>query len=237
MTGFSHQVHFCLSCTAKNRVAGNQTEKAKCGKCHKPIYPDKFYAYQEARAPTEKRRRFPTRLALLISILLFVFYVVLSHPPDDSASNKAILQKLESDIDRASNEVSEPPPVFISQGIVWNKTTRPLEAPLSISVRGKDSYFVKLIEYPGNQDAVAIYVPSERTVEVKVPLGVYEIKYAAGETWRGESFLFGTSTYYSKALELFDFRIEGNTISGYGLELFPQSDGNLRSDRIPASEF
>jgi hypothetical protein len=139
----------------------------------------------------------------------------------------------------ANENANLPPPVPIKSGLVWNKTGRKTEAPFQIVTRGDHNYFVKLVDSFTGLDAVAVYVPGGRTLDVEVPLGTYEMRYAAGNSWRGEKHYFGAGnlTSYSKTDETFYFKIDGNQISGYTIELFIQSDGNLHTENIDASQF
>ncbi len=45
-------------------------------------------------------------------------------------------------------------------------------------------------------------------IEIKVPLGSYIVKYAVGEKWYGEKYLFGPETRYNKADEKFVFEFD-----------------------------
>ena len=38
-------------------------------------------------------------------------------------------------------------------------------------------------------------------LELKVPLGTFEIRYASGKQWYGYNYLFGDDTSYSKAAD------------------------------------
>ena len=75
-------------------------------------------------------------------------------------------------------------------------------------------YFVTLADWETGAPVQTIFVRSGQTVSVDVPLGSYELRYAAGETWLGEDKLFGEATVYSKADKRFDFVRQGNQITG-----------------------
>jgi hypothetical protein len=70
-----------------------------------------------------------------------------------------------------------------------------------------------------------------------MPLGSYEMRYAAGEVWYGEDALFGPSTAYSRADAAFDFVRGATQYEGYTVELTLQYNGNLRVQDISPSEF
>ena len=49
------------------------------------------------------------------------------------------------------------------------------------------------------------FVRAYSTVEIDMPAGNPELRYACGSTWYGESKLFGDSTRYAKDEEYYDF--------------------------------
>jgi TPR repeat protein len=111
-------------------------------------------------------------------------------------------------------------------------------APFEIKTRsGSGHYYVKLVEWKTKKDTLAVFVHGGRSVEIKVPLGNYELKYAVGKTWYGLDRLFGPKTIYSKADKILVFKQEGNQVLGHSVELYLQMDGNLQTEEIPRSEF
>lgn len=109
-------------------------------------------------------------------------------------------------------------------------------APLSIETTGTSRYLVKLKDASGS-DIFSFFVWGGHSVEVDVPLGTYTLVYASGETWYGESGLFGEETYCARVKDLFDFYREGDYVNGWTVELYPQTGGNLRTEEIAISEF
>lgn len=81
------------------------------------------------------------------------------------------------------------------------------------------------------------YIVGGQYFETKMPLGTYEIRYASGDVWYGEKHLFGPSTSYAKADELFNFRYERGGYAGYTIELIMQAHGNLRTQSIGPAAF
>ncbi len=78
---------------------------------------------------------------------------------------------------------------------------------------------------------------SGQTADVRIPTGVYELRYAAGENWYGEEWLFGPGTVYRRADEQLDFHTEGDTVAGFTVELIKQVNGNLGETPIKPSDF
>jgi outer membrane protein assembly factor BamE (lipoprotein component of BamABCDE complex) len=111
-------------------------------------------------------------------------------------------------------------------------------APLTIRTRGLgQNYFVKLTEWTTGRIVATVFIRGGQSVDFKMPLGSYKMKYAAGATWYGESELFGPDTSYSEADSRFDFEDNGNQFSGYTVELYLQQNGNLETRKISPSEF
>lgn len=111
-------------------------------------------------------------------------------------------------------------------------------APFEIKTRsGSGHYFVKLVSMSTKKDVLKVFVHDGRSVEFKVPLGSYELKYAVGKTWYGPERLFGPDTKCSKADKILSFKKKGNQVLGHSVELYLQLDGNLQTEEIPRSEF
>lgn len=112
-----------------------------------------------------------------------------------------------------------------------------LVAPFQISTPLGESCFVKLVEASTGRPVAAYFIQAGSTTKVKVPLGTYEVRYAAGARWYGPLHLFGENTSYSRGKEVLSFRVEGNQVSGYSVTLYPVLNGNMSTESIPAEGF
>lgn len=111
-------------------------------------------------------------------------------------------------------------------------------APLRIVTENQNIYYlVKVVEWTTKDTVMTIFIHGGKSVDVDLPLGEYEIRYAVGEEWHGYKYLFGPSTIYKKAEEKFVFDVLGNYVHGYTLELFSQVNGNLSTTIIDENEF
>ncbi len=110
-------------------------------------------------------------------------------------------------------------------------------APFEIKASQLGNYLVKLVDTRARNDVMTVFVRGGTTVEVEVPLGVFEVRYAYGEKWYGYKHLFGPDTVYSKAETTFDFSSDGNRVTGYTITLYGVRDGNLQTSKISAEEF
>ncbi len=111
-------------------------------------------------------------------------------------------------------------------------------APLKIVTKESGQhYFVKIIDWYTGKTLLTIFIRSGQSVNVKLPLGSYKIKYATGKVWYGKTYLFGPETTYSEADKKLDFEVSGSQVLGYTIELFLQRHGNLKTKKISAAQF
>lgn len=112
-------------------------------------------------------------------------------------------------------------------------------APLSIktSSSGGYHYFVKVVNTVNHRELGSYFIRSGGVLEIEVPVGTYEIRYASGKQWYGTSYLFGPETTYSKANRNFTFGFDGYQYNGYTIELIMQQNGNLRTSGIHPSQW
>jgi curved DNA-binding protein CbpA len=131
-----------------------------------------------------------------------------------------------------------PPELPIPEnGIYWKSFPEGV-APLKISTRDREqSHFIKITESKTNKEILKAFLRGGHVLEFDVPLGSYIIKYAAGEKWYGEHFLFGPYTAFGKADKVFEFEQIGYEVSGYSVELYLQPHGNLHTSRLSAFQF
>jgi len=114
----------------------------------------------------------------------------------------------------------------------------PAVAPLTIQTRSSGShYFLKMVETISGRTAFTAFIRSGDTLQTRMPIGSYEMRYATGSDWHGPSQLFGPRTNYNKADSTFVFSRDLSGYSGYTVELILQSHGNLSTRRIGKSSF
>lgn len=97
---------------------------------------------------------------------------------------------------------------------------------------GEGHYYVKLVDAYSEKPVLALFVRAGETASVKVPLGTMKVRWANGETWYGDRYLFGEETTYAEANDTFNFEIVANRITGWTVELIKQEHGNLTDRRI-----
>lgn len=111
-------------------------------------------------------------------------------------------------------------------------------APFKIITKPQELfYFIKVVEWESKLPVLTIFIHSGQDVDILLPAGSYEIRFASGKEWYGEEHLFGPGTKYEKADQKFDFTISGRQIHGYTLQLIDQQGGNLRKVKMKADDF
>ncbi|GEM_PF-2860719 len=110
-------------------------------------------------------------------------------------------------------------------------------APLTVRASAGTNYYVKLEDIQTRREVASFFIRAGETLNVNVPAGRYEMKYATGPNWYGPKYLFGPQTAYSKAEAVFDFSFDGYRYSGYTVELIQQAGGNLSTGQINPSQW
>lgn len=111
-------------------------------------------------------------------------------------------------------------------------------APLEIKTKFKDNnYFIKLVNTSTEEEVLTAFIRAGETLNVDVPIGSCQLRFANGNTWYGVRFFFGPTTIFSKADTTFVFRQEGLRVAGYTVELYLQRHGNLRTKEMSPFDF
>jgi hypothetical protein len=111
-------------------------------------------------------------------------------------------------------------------------------APLEIRTRSAESnYYIKLISIDSGYTIMTAFIRSGQTLSITVPLGTYDIRYATGKLWYGETELFGEKTSRNRADDTFVFERTHSGYRGHTIELFLQAQGNLRTERMNEQSF
>jgi len=139
----------------------------------------------------------------------------------------------------APQQPSSPPLPLPQSGVLFQSYSEDdAVAPFEIVTQaGREHFYIKLVDVRTRQDAARFFVRGGERLEVTVPLGRYQLRYASGTAWYGEDKRFGPTTSYHQAQDPFSFRKFFDRYSGFTVELFSQVDGNLRTDQISETAF
>lgn len=149
---------------------------------------------------------------------------------------------------------STPKPVNVHNGQIIRKPDYEGVANFTIKASSTSSHYVYL-QYKGApakstisrtlnssaaspyEDDLAFYVEAGKEATVNVPIGLYKLYYASGNTYFGEKLLFGNRTSFYSSDDLMDFYADENYIYGHTVTLTAVVNGNLDTDPIPESQF
>lgn len=137
--------------------------------------------------------------------------------------------------ERTAPTYSAQPLPYSGAVMTWTSTER--IAPFEIKAAKGSHYLLKLVDASTHAPVMTVFVRGGTTVEIEVPLGTYEVRYASGETWYGYEYLFGQETSYNKADRTFTFKVVGNQIGGFTITLYKVPHGNLHTSAIRPTEF
>ena len=93
---------------------------------------------------------------------------------------------------------------------------------------------MKFVKAGTNTTVITFFVRANSTVEIDMPAGNLELRYACGSTWYGEKNLFGEKTAYAKDEEYYDFSNYTWEISLYTSNNYGQT---MDVETIDADEF
>lgn len=238
-----NDIVICSNCGQKNRVNNvPDGSRAICTKCwatlnisQQPTRKPQINKSKRKHETTALKAEFRLLIAVGIIVLWIIFFI-----NSDKSSNKqnSYTSSLSNQPSQTQENVPAYPEVKMpNNGEMRVYTSKQRIAPLEIETAYGTNYFVKIVNSTNQHTALTIFVRGGNTVSIEVPLGTYEIKYAAGEKWYGETYLFGPKTAYSKADKLFAFKDDGYQVSGYMIKLFNVSNGNLSTSQINAAQF
>jgi len=99
-------------------------------------------------------------------------------------------------------------------------------------------YYIKLKPTGDAGGDIVFYLDKNTTFETMVPLGIYELLFAVGNTWYGDKELFGPYATYLKTNTLYEFYIDDNDVVwGLSQDLKRHVLGSLHSQPVDPSEF
>lgn len=201
-----------------------------------------YHSHSRDRSKSEVIIRSLLGIAVVVVFSCVVAVFSGKNTPEQSTSNDSptvsqVEQKADPDDSQAGGKLVPIPDSLPENGQIFYENGWDRVAPFRVVTRGGDNFFVKLKNISGTEDILTFFVRAGESVDIDVPLGTYTLYYATGETWYGESTLFGEKTIYSKADDLFDFYEEDGYVNGWTVELYLQSNGNLSTVSIDPDEF
>lgn len=218
---------YCISCGAQNQ--DNAKFCKSCGQKLKTEEYQKFDTAEKKKPIDVEKKDKPTSDSGIFWWIIIIFIGFMVYVNLDSSKT------YEPTKTEPKNQYPMMPMPY--SGETQKFVNHPSIAPLTIETSAGANYLVKIVDYYSKSDVMTVFIKGGDTIEVKVPLGIYEIRYASGEQWYGYEHLFGNKTSYTKADSSFDFKDTGYQITGYTITLYRVTNGNLNTTYLKPSEF
>ena len=253
---------YCINCKSILRSDWEYCPKCSARNEHilRPQMATSEYILQQkretARMRAKKDRNNPLGTIFVIALfVLFPLFIIL-YSINNSNSGSTTSPAETPIVTYAPSKPTTSPlkeHVF-SNGAFIKKPSYESICPLTVSVPSGKKYYIyldyqyaptrsrdkrvqgntKKVSFDGD---VSFTVDSGRTVSIDVPIGVYKLYYAYGDTWYGAKDRFGPDTVYYTSDDLLEFYTDNSHAYGHTLELWLQKDGNFDADRIYSSSF
>lgn len=179
-------------------------------------------------------------LITLVGLFLFVFFfgkIFIYNDDFKSANSLPTVPAINNNIPFSNTDVNLTKLDLPENGSTKYFSNSDAIAPFKIETDTGRNYFIKLVDVNTNNTVVTVFVHENSVVEIKVPLGTYELRYATGIDWFGDEHLFGYSTSYYKADKLLEFYIKDYMTMGHNIKLIKQIDGNMPTKPISKDSF
>lgn len=201
----------CPNCGHRNHTSYSTDDKKRfvCTKCgasllvSKSTEPDAFAKKQSDKGSSKENNFF----GWVVIVFLIAIGIVTTHFLYHSKKiNKEDFIASFADTPKVWIP-SYPEQTLPPNGTVQWFTSDIRMAPFKVQGKSGLHYLVKLCDFYTKKPILTVFVRNGFIINLKVPLGSYELKYAAGEKWYGYDHLFGPTTAYHRAEKRLDFFI------------------------------
>lgn len=224
------ELYNCYSCGAE--LAKGAKSCYLCGVDQKSRSNSESENYSNNARTAEKRKSIGFWVRIWIAMIGGAAYLSYAYYSSHMAKND-ISQIIDNSRDASSYTENQLP----ENGEVFAYTKNPRLAPLEIKTLRGDNYLIKLVLANSQTTVLTVFIHGGKTVNLDVPLGVYQIKYASGKQWYGYNNLFGQKTSYSNSNNVLSFVDDGHEITGFSLALYNVAGGNFIYSTINKSQF
>ena len=121
-------------------------------------------------------------------------------------------------------------------GLVKRFHTEHSEAVVTLTSPQSDSdYLIKFENKDTGKKVALVFLSSGEKVQVALPLGTYEVKWASGREWNGLEYLFGPETLFARLENYIALEKREKEVTAYTLMF--GIDGNIRTESISREDF
>ena len=194
----------------------------------------------------------------ILVLLVFVGIVIIVTNTKSSSKNKSLVSS-QSNVSVATEKptakpTATPKPVSVYNGEILRKPDYEGVCEFTVKASPFSNHYIYLqyksapgkstlerkklasASAPYEQD-IAFYVGAGKEATVSVPIGIYKLYYASGDTYYGEKLLFGNLTGYYSSDDTLDFYADNKYTYGHTVTLTPVTDGNFDTDPISSFQF
>lgn len=167
-------------------------------------------AAAERQRQQEESQKTKRIVWLVIAAVILIIIAVSSCNSGSSSSSSSKSTSYSSTSSYSSTTTPKPtatltPQTMPANGKVFYCSTTDRPSSFKVTNSGSSNYYMKFVKAGTNTKVITFFVRAYSTVEIDMPAGNFELRYAYGSTWYGESKLFGENTGYAKDEEYYDF--------------------------------
>ena len=155
-----------------------------------------------AKEERKKRNKRNTVVGIGVALALIVIFTVNSNDSSHPAPKPTAKTTFTMTPKPAPTLLSQPMP---ANGHVFSVSTAYRPSSFKVTNNSGSNYYMKFVKAGTNTPAIKFFVRAFSTVEIDMPEGNLELRYAYGSTWYGEDNLFGADTRFAKDEDTYDF--------------------------------
>ena len=164
--------------------------------------------YQNVGKYKQEEKNNGCLISILAIFVLFIIIMIVSSVTGTSntSSKTTPSSKPSSSISSTPKPTATLTPQSMpASGKVFYSSTTDKPSSFKVTNNGSSNYYMKFVKAGTNTKVITFFVRANSTVEIDMPAGNLELRYAYGSTWYGEKYLFGEETRYAKDEEYYDF--------------------------------
>lgn len=112
-------------------------------------------------------------------------------------------------------------------GLMWNRSGLPATLPLVVRTMPGQDYVVFLSPAEGGDPVMAGYIHGGQLFRLLVPPGLWDVRFAHGRDWQGETALFGPQTEWTRMQQPMRFNASVARRQGHVIRLI-ESEGRMQ---------
>lgn len=220
---------FIEFCACVMFYTDNSLKEDNSNHCNQPVSKTEKIVEEPNKTSTKKPKKLTLKYIIIVLIVVFIVILsIINVANTEQNTSDTITQN--TTFETIPTTIYYPEMPLPSTGQIIISTNKPRYSKITIH-NSSSNCFIKLKDYNLN-DVFGFFVRAGDTVTVDVPQGNFYVYFASGNTWYGESHLFGESTQCSK-----DENIQNFYDYTYEYTLYNVNNGNFNPETIDVDEF